>query len=74
MSNRFVVFAVFAFAACGTPAPIPDGGAVDGGFFVDFTAPSGAVSTSMLVTVTGGALRGAALARDGHEHAVTDGP
>lgn len=46
-------------AACGTPTTVPDsgtggGGASDGGFFADHTAPSTtAVNNSLLVTVTG---------------------
>jgi hypothetical protein len=54
MCNKLIILSVFALTACPGPV-VPDGGMDpgDGGFFLDFTPPSGSANNSLLVTITG---------------------
>lgn len=54
MAHKLIILSVFLLTACPGPV-VPDGGMDpgDGGFFLPFTAPSGSIDNSLLVTITG---------------------
>lgn len=54
MNTRPLFLALAMLSACGTPMPTTDAGPTsDGGYFTYFTAPTGSVNNSLLVSITG---------------------